>query len=184
MMKTVFLTSLFLLFHFFAWAQQSDFIVLKKKNKTVATYFAGNHIEFISTGGAYRNALITGIQNDSIFLKEFLVHRIPTTIGTYILDTAGSFSYQYHYLQIHSFGPPNTKGFNIAGSGAALVGGATLLILGSGIVYISDREKFSPNLLWGSAVLGGLGYLMSKSGNKPIVVGKRKYHLHYMDMDK
>src|SRR5690606_30199488 len=149
-MKIVLFFLLGFLFCESAFAQQSDFLVLKKKQKTVATYFTGNHIEFMTKSGAYRNALITGIQNDSIFLKEFLVRRIPTTIGTFILDTAGSFSYQYHYLQIHSFGPPNIKGFNIAGSGAALMGGATLLILGSGIVYISDREKFSPNLLWGS----------------------------------
>jgi hypothetical protein len=98
-----FLLSLFL-FSTAAYSQQADFIVLKKNQKTVKNFYSGTHIEFVATNGAYRNALITGIKNDSLYLQEFIVYRMPTTLGTYILDTTGSFSYAYHYNQIKSFG--------------------------------------------------------------------------------
>ena len=172
---------IFLLFPFASSAQSSDFIILKKKNKTIRNIFAGSNISFVTTGGAYRDAYITGIKKDSIYLQEFVVNRIPTTLGTYVLDTAGSFRYIYHYNQIGSFGPPQQKGFNVSGSGAALMGGGALLTLASGVSYLADKEKFSPGLLAAAVGLGGLGYLMNKSSGKGMVIGK-KYTLQYMKM--
>lgn len=179
-MRLLFLFVLSFFFVSHSSAQSGDFIIVKKKNKTVATYFSGNHIEFTSTGGAYRNALINKFENDSIFLQEFVVHRLLTTYGGFILDTVGSFRYKYHYLQIHSFGPPQQKKFSISGSGASLIGGSILLVLGSGIVYVTNREKFSSGLLIAGAAAGVLGYTLSKAGAKPMVMGKKKYHIVYM----
>lgn len=163
-----------------AKAQSGDFIVLKKKNKTIGTYFSGYNIQFVATNGAYRDALINKIENDTLYLQEFVINRIPTTYGGFKLDTAGSFRYKYHYHQIHSFGPPKQKGFSLSGSGASLMGGGLLLMLGSGVVYVADREKFSSNLFIGAAALSGLGYLLSKAASKPIVMGKRNYYIVYM----
>lgn len=162
-------------------AQPSDFIILKKKNKTIQTFYAGKNIEFVTTAGVYRNAFITRIKNDSIFLQEFLVRQIPSTLGFFITDTTGSFHYAYHYTQVKSFGKEN-KHFNVSGSGAALLGGGVLLALGSGVVYLVDRPKFSPGLLAASTGLAGLGYLMVKAGNKRIIIGKNNYKLKYMNM--
>jgi hypothetical protein len=173
---------LFFFVSFGASAQPSDFIVLKKKGKTVRSYYAGTQIEFVSTGGAYRNALVNVIRNDTLYLQEFLVRQIPTTFGTYMLDTAGSFRYAYHYNEIASLGPKAKRGFNMQGSGASLFGGGILLLLGSGVVYLADREKFSPALMGGAAGLAALGYLMMKSGSKGTVIGKKGYSLHYVDM--
>ncbi|MEO5943711.1 MAG: hypothetical protein ABIP30_11810 [Ferruginibacter sp.] len=160
---------------------QSDFIILKKRDKTVKTIYAGTHIEFTSTNGGYRDAEITHIKNDSIYLQEFLVQFIPSALGYFIRDTVGSFRYVYHYTDIKRFGKEN-KHFNVRGSGAALLGGGTLLALGSGIVYLADRKKFSPTLLYASVGLAGLGYFMSKAGSKGIEVGKNHYRLQYMNM--
>ncbi|MBC7937710.1 MAG: hypothetical protein H7Y86_20365 [Rhizobacter sp.] len=172
---------IFLLIPFSVPAQSSDFIILKKKNKTIRNIFAGSNIEFISTNGAYRDALINAIKNDSIYLQEFVVNRVPTTFGTYMLDTVGSFRYMYHYNQIGSFGPKKQRGFNVGGSGAALMGGGALLTVASGVSYLADKEKFSPGLLAAAVGLGGLGYLMNSSSGKGMVVGK-KYRLQYMKM--
>lgn len=172
---------LLIFFPLVSFSQSSDFLILKKKNKAIRNIFAGSNIAFVTTGGAYRDAYITGIKNDSIYLQEFVVNRIPTTFGTYMLDTAGSFRYIYHYNQIGSFGPPQKKGFNVSGSGAALMGGGILLTLASGVSYLADKEKFSPQLLAAAVGLGGLGYLMNKSAGKGIVIGK-KYTLQYMKM--
>lgn len=160
-------------------AQTADFIVLKKKGRNVQTFFRGGHIEFQTVNGAYRDAQIRDIRNDSIFLQEFLVSRVFTTLGYFVNDTLGSYSYQYSYKDIYRFGRENKK-FNVAGSGAALMGGGALLTLASGVSFLADRKKFSPQLLLAAVGLGGIGYLLSKSGSKGIVVGKRHYTIEYI----
>ncbi len=144
--------------------------------------YAGTQVEFVTTSNAYRNGLVTAIKNDSLYLQEFLVQRVPMTYGGYINDTVGSFRYTYHPNQIRSFGQPK-KGFNVQGSGAALLGGGALLTVASGVAYLADKEKFSPELLYGSVLLGAAGYFMSRSGKDGMVIGK-KYNLLYMDMTK
>lgn len=172
---------LLIVFSFTATAQNADFIYLKKKNKTLQTIYAGQHISITTVSGAYITAFINGIKNDTLFLQEFVVNYIPTTIGTYIVDTAGSFRYKFHYNQIKAIGKKQKRGFNAKGSGASLFGGGVLLTVASGVIYLVDREKFSAPLLIASAALGTLGYLWASSGSDGIVIGK-KYKLVYMDM--
>lgn len=102
-------------------------------------------------------------------------------MGFYVIDTLGSFRYKFHYNQVHSIGPKQHRGFNITGSGYELMGGSALLTLGSLVVLIADKQKFSPVLLISSVALGIAGYFMSKSGTRPRVIG-RKYQLVYMKM--
>lgn len=163
-----------------SYAQGSDFILLKKKNKTVKIFYKSDNIEFVTKTGAYRNALINDIKNDSIYLQEFLIRRAMTTIGTYIIDTLGSFRYKYHYNDIYHFGRENKK-FNVAGSGGTLLGGGALLSVASGVIYLVDNKNFSPTLLAAGAGLAAVGYLMSKGANKGITVGKKKYRLQYIN---
>lgn len=164
-----------------ALSQPSDYIAVKKNGKTIRSYYAGTQIEMVTKAGAYRNALITKISNDSIYLREYLIRQVVTQFGFYVVDTAGSFSYVYNYQDIKSLGKKE-KGFNVRGSGAALFGGGILLTVASGVVYLADRKKFSPALMGASAGLAGVGYLMSKAGNKGIVIGKNKYRLEYIKL--
>lgn len=175
-----FLAIIFVLISSAAHAQ-ADFFMVKKNDRTIKTFYAGTQIAFTATNGAYRDALITAIKNDSLYLQEFYVVRVPTTYGGYILDTAGSFRYTYHYNQIKSFGPAAQRGFNVSGSGSALFGGGVLLTLASGVSFLANKDKFSPELLIAAVVLGTAGYFMSRSGSKGMVIGK-KYQLQYMKM--
>ncbi len=170
-----------LLFSVTAFSQSADFIVLKKKGKTIQTFYAGTSIAFTTVSGAYINAQITGIKNDSLFLQEFIIRYLPTTIGTYIIDTAGSYHYTFHYNQIKAIGRKEKKGFNTKSSGASLFGGGVLLTLASGVVFLVDRKNFSAPLLIASAALGTLGYFWATSGRAGLAIGK-KYRLVYMDM--
>lgn len=181
-MKYLLLCCFFLIFVSTAHSQSADFLVLKKKNKIVQKFFSGENIAFTSSNGNYLDALINKIQNDTVYLQQFVVRYLPTTFGTYIIDTAGSFRYQYHYKQIVAIGQKENRNFNWRGSGAALLGGGALLTLGSGVVYLADREKFSAPLLISSAALGTLGYFLAK-GKKGhgLPIGK-KYKLEYMNM--
>jgi hypothetical protein len=176
-----FILPLLLSFTLSAYSQSADFIMVQKKGKTIQTIYAGTNIAFTTTSGAYINALINGIKNDTLFLQEFIIQYMPTTIGTYIIDTAGSYRYKFHYNQIAALGRKAKRGFNTKSSGASLFGGGVLLTIGSGVVYLADREKFSAPILIASAALGTLGYFMAKGGSNSTAIGK-KYKLVYMDM--
>lgn len=177
---------LLLLFFFIstsAIAQQADFILLKKKTKTVLTYYSGMNIQLTVESGAYFDALINGIKDDTLYLQQFIIRYLPTNIGTYIIDTVGSYRYKYHYQQIVAIGKAERSNFNLRGSGAALFGGGALIALGSGVVYLADRERFSSTLMLSAIGLGTLGYFMlkgKKNGNA-MLIGK-KYQLVYMNM--
>jgi hypothetical protein len=166
-----------------SFSQSADFIQLKKNNKLITTYYSGMNMAFTAESGAYIDALINGIKNDTLYLQQFIIRYLPTTIGTYIIDTVGSYHYKYHYKQVVAIGQKEKTNFNVKGSGAALFGGGLLLTLASGVVYVADREKFSAPLLLASAGLGTLGYFMAK-GKKhggAMLIGK-KYKLVYMNM--
>ena len=166
-----------------SFSQSADFIQLKKNNKTITTFYSGMNIAFTAESGAYIDALINGIKNDTLYLQQFIIRYLPTNIGTYIVDTAGSYHYKYHYNQIIGIGQKEKANFNVKGSGAALFGGGILLTLASGVVYLADREKFSAPLLLASIGLGTLGYFMAKGkkSSRGMTMGK-KYKLVYMNM--
>ena len=166
-----------------SFSQSADFIQLKKNNKLVSTFYIGMNISLTAESGANINALINGINNDTLYLQEFIIRYLPTTFGTYIVDTVGSYRYKYHYKQIVAIGKKEKTNFNTKGSGAALFGGGLLLTLASGVIYIADKEKFSAPLLLTSVGLGTLGYFMAKGkkGGNGMVIGK-KYKLVYMNM--
>ncbi|HNP53470.1 MAG TPA: hypothetical protein PKK69_02590 [Ferruginibacter sp.] len=164
-------------------AQPSDFIALKKKGKTLRSYYTGSNIEFETANGQYKNALITQIRHDTLYLREYIVRTVMTNMGFYITDTAGSVSHQVYYKDIYRIGKKQS-GFNWKASGAALFGGGMLLTLASGVVYLADREKFSPELMGAGAGLGAIGYILLRSTSNSIVIGKKKYTLEYISLSK
>jgi hypothetical protein len=166
---------------FYVKAQTPDFLVLKKKNKTIQSFYSGTPIEFTTVHGVYKNGWITKIQNDSIFIKEYIIRNVMTQMGFYVIDTAGSLSFTYPYKDIAQIGK-KSSGFNWSGSGAALLGGGILLTLASGVVYLADHDKFSPELMGAGAGLGLVGYFISRSAGRGIIIGKRKYRLEYVRM--
>ena len=157
-------------------------MILKRNNKTVETFYSGTDISFTTNSGAYISARINQMKNDTLYLQEFIIRYLLTTLGTYIIDTAGSYHYKFHYNQVRAIGKKEKTNFNWQGSGAALLGGGALITLGSGIVYLADRQKFSAPLLIAGASLGTLGYFMSKGGNNHGMVIGKKYKLIYMNM--
>ena len=169
-----------LLFVFIAvqsFAQSSDFILFKHKDRTIKTFFVGGQISFTSNTGAFIEANITNIKNDTLYLKEYIIRQVPTQLGVYMLDTTYYYG-QYHYKQILAIGQTGRR-FDWGGSGAALMGGGLVLTVASGVVFLADNKKFSPELLGGAVALTGLGYLMSRSSGKGMVIGK-KYSLVYI----
>ena len=168
-----------LFFSYSSFAQSTDFLLLQKNNRTIETYYTGNHITFTTVAGAYIDADITQIKNDTLYLQQFIIQQVPTNLGVYMLDTTGSYRFQYHYNQIKSINTPG-RHFDFSASGASLLGGGVILAVASGVVYLVDRNSFSPALLIAGAGLATAGYFISKTGSKGMEIGK-KYKLVYVD---
>ncbi|HTB52618.1 MAG TPA: hypothetical protein VK718_07575 [Ferruginibacter sp.] len=162
------------------FSQASDFILLQKHKQTIASFYKGNEISFVTIAGAAIDAQITAIRNDTIFLAQYIVQQVPTTAGVNMLDTLGSYPYQFNYRDIKSI---NLGGrhFNFSASGASLFGGGILLAVGSGVVYLADRKDFSPLLLIAGAALATVGYFLSRNSSDGTTIG-RKYKLAYIDV--
>jgi hypothetical protein len=162
------------------FSQASDFILLQKHKQTIASFYKGNDISFVTTSGAGIDAQITGIRNDSIFLAQYIIQQIPTNAGVNIIDTVGSYPYQFNYNDIRSINLPG-RHFDWSASGASLFGGGLLLVLVSGVVYLVDKQDFSPGLMIAGGVLAATGYLLLRKHTDGITIGK-KYKLVYIDV--
>jgi hypothetical protein len=174
--------SLFILLFITAniFAQPSDFITLKKKGRTIKTFFAGSNISFITTGGANFNVQINNIRNDSIFVTEFIIVQVPTRLGVYVLDTLARYKYSFNYREIGTI-YNEKKGFSFSGSGASLMGGGLLLVVLSGVNYLVNRSNFSLPLMGAAAGLGLTGYLLTRLQTTNYKIGK-KYQLNYISV--
>lgn len=178
-----FLLILFLVKTVAITAQNSDIILLKKNNKTIQSYYEGQQIAFVTVHGVYKNAVISKIKNDSLFLQEFDVRPMTTQFGFYIIDTLGSYSSVYPYKDIKKI-IKQRKGFDLAASGSVLLGGGMLIAVISGVVFLVSPDKFSPFLLGAAVALGVTGYFLSKKANKEIEIGRKKYELVYLNMQQ
>lgn len=181
-MKTILVLASIIFNSIFCFAQPSDILILKKNNRTIQTFFPGNEISF-TTPTRYYYGTIKSINNDSLFLIQYDIRQVPTNLGVYMLDTVGVYPFAINYEEITGFGKKKNNGFNWSGSGGALFGGGILLTtVGLGTWLFSKpntRYYASPYLVGGAALLAGLGYLILKSGNKGMMLGK-KYSLEYI----
>jgi hypothetical protein len=160
-------------------SQPSDFLLLKKHDKTIASFYRGTDISIITTSGVELTAEIRAIKNDSIFLTQYIVRRTPTDIGEEIIDTTGSYPYQFNFNEIKSVVLPR-RHFNLFSSGASLFGGGVVLVVVSGAIYVADRDNFSPALMVAGGVLAAAGYFLARKDNTSATLGK-KYKLVYIE---
>jgi hypothetical protein len=170
-------------------SQASDFISVKKKNnRTVKTYFPGVMIRFQTTYFRVIEGLIVQIKNDSVFIKEWDIRVVPTSLGVTMVDTAGSFITGVHYKEIKTVYWDTRKKIH------ELVTDGTLLMLGGGGyaalnvingAYLNEPITDSRNVRSLGIALGaaGTGFLLNRLSNKE---GKfeRKYRVHYIRMNE
>ncbi len=181
-MKILFVLSVCLLFYFSGNAQPSDILILKKNDRTLQTFFPGNEIIF-NTSSRYYFGYIQSINHDSLFLIQYDVRQIPTSLGIYILDTVATYHFAINYKEITGLGKNRNKKFDWSASGGALLGGGIVITtvgLGTWLFTKPNTRYYaSPYLVGGAALLGGIGYLLVKSNSKGITLGK-KYSLEYI----
>ena len=162
-------------------AQQADFLVLKKNEHTIKSFFTGSQVNFLTAYAGY-SGQINEIKKDSVFLTEFDIRQVPTNLGVYVLDTVARYHVAFPYKDITAI-RNDQRGFNWAASGASLLGGGILLTaIGAGTWIFTKpgtRYHAGTSLVIGSAILGGVGYLLLKSHGNSYTIGK-KYLLQYI----
>jgi hypothetical protein len=83
------------------FSQASDFIAVKKhNNRTIKTFFPGVPISFQTSYKRQVSGMITDIRHDSIFVKEWDIRVVPTTMGVTMIDTAGVYITGFYYKEI------------------------------------------------------------------------------------
>lgn len=164
-----------------ASAQQSDFLVLKKGDRTERSYFEGTAIAFSTAYGSY-GGNIEKINKDSIFLIQYDIRRVPTRLGVYVLDTFATYHLVFHYQDILAM-DKKRYGFNWNSAGGTLLGtGSLLTVLGAGSWLVTKKDSRSyarPEFVAACAGLAGLGYLLLKTNTNNYKLGK-KYSLEYI----
>lgn len=183
-MKLTVIFILLILFHSSVISQTSDFLLLKKNDHVITSYYSGSPISFGTTSNTY-SGIIMAIRKDSLLFRQYDIRQIPSNLGVYILDTLAVYDLSFNYHDIVTI-DAKQRGFNIAGSGAALFGGGITLTTAGLVTWLltkpGTRYYASTALVVGSATLTAVGYLLlkSKSGHK---LG-HKYFLEYISTVK
>jgi hypothetical protein len=162
-------------------AQQSDILLLKKKNgRTVKSFFGGSFIYFIDQSGREMSGVIKKIERDTLFIQYFDVRRAYTRWGTTVADTITAYLFRYHYNEIRAI-PKSLSAFEFVRDGTIFmiggVGYAALHLINSAI---QEEEVVGKTV----AIAGGVavaGFIMKKLRKKKYVMGK-KYSLQYVNM--
>ena len=171
-----------------ASAQQSDYIILKKRNNRILkTYFEGTYLSAETYEGFQLNGIIRAIRNDSLILQQHETKLIPSEFG-YKIDTV-RYALAINYRQIKKF---NFIKYDAAGrkKGFSQVTIPKLLVVGGigflGLELINtiyrkesitqDNKRTSLSIAAGVAASGFVWNYISKNRNK---VGG-KYRLVYI----
>ncbi len=165
---------------FFSFSQQSDFLSLKKKDRTIKNYFKGAPIEFVHVNGYYISGIIERIYKDTLYVKQYDVRMAPTFWGTRTRDTMGHYDLRFHYKEISSIPKPE-KSFEFVRNGTLF------MIAGGGYAFLHtfnsliQKTQIDPATLAISGGVALLGFTMYKLRRYYYVIGK-KYSLQYVQI--
>lgn len=165
------------------FAQASDFLVLKKRQRTEKSYFQGMPIAFTTGIGSF-SGVVEKIKNDSLFLLQYDIRRVPTRLGVFVSDTVAVYRLVFHYKEVITIDKKN-YGFNWNSAGGTLLGtGSLLTALGAGSWLVTKKDSryyARPEFVAACAGLAGIGYILLKSNTTNYKIGK-KYSLEYISV--
>ena len=190
-MKQTLLFTLLLILAGNVFSQQSDYLVLKKRNnRTLKTYYEGSFISAETYSGFHINGFILAIRNDSLIIRQENLELVPADFGT-VLDTI-VYNIGVDYRQIKKFNFQKKYTWNRKKGFAVVTLPVIMMIGGTGYIILElintgyrndslkDRNKlFSMGIAAGVAAAGYLITQFAKNSNK---VGG-KYKVVYVDVD-
>lgn len=161
---------------------QSDFIQLKKNNKVIKTWFKGNDFYGQLQNDQWVTAEIYKIQDDSLYLRPYIVQTFANRLGLPFLDTTYYGIMPVHYNQLKAF-PKEDEAFSYVKNGLIFeIAGGGYIILNV-INTLSDNEPVFgkdnlPQLSIAAGVLA-LGVILNVTHKTSYIIGK-KYHIEYI----
>ena len=171
-----------LLFSFHFAHSQSDFLVLKKKDRTIQTFMPGFTITFQLNNHQWLQGIIKKIERDSIFIREVKIQPVYGAWGFAGYDTGILSLLKFHVNDIIAFPAPE-KPFAFITNGLFFQIGAAGYAGLNIINGISRKEKIFDNKnsvrLGIASVIFGMGELLHLSHPGNMMLGK-KYHLLYI----
>jgi hypothetical protein len=182
-MHKVVLIVLSFFFYKITYSQQ-DFLLLKKRNKTIASFYIGSPITFRTAAGDWVDAYINKIANDTLYIKEFELVTYVNSWGMPAVDTMWRNTRKITTKDIVAF-PRQDQSINYIKNGTILQVGAGGYILLNVINTLSSGDNlFENNNGLRLAIAGAvfvIGTLMHTSRSPEIKIGK-KYKLQYIKM--
>lgn len=177
-MHKTFLLLVQFLFACCCYAQQSDFVSLKKKGRTIKSYFKGMPIEFVHRNGSRVSGNLERIHNDTLFMVLYDVRMSPTMWGTRAPDTIGRYDLRFHYKEIAAIPKPE-RGVEFIRNGTLFkVGGIGYAFLHTFNGLIQKKE-IKPTTVSISGGVALLGFTMRKLRKYYYTIGD-KYKIEYV----
>lgn len=163
---------------------QNNELLLKKKNKTIRTFFPGKYITLETVEKNYADGVITRITKDSIYIRHFDIERSVSDYGGVYLDTAFRYTTVIHVKDINAILDfKNSENRKRNGTILMIAGGGVMLLGAVNGLYRGDPPKdwYKPSGYITAAALTAAGLLMRKSADKRFVIGK-KYKLVVIEL--
>ena len=164
---------------------QSDFIVLKKRNTSLKTYFVGTYISLVLGNDELLGGYIHKIQNDSIYIRPFTLRVYVDAWSLTGTDTVFSSVVRVSIKQIK--GVPNIKrSFEYVRDGSIFEIGAGGYMALNIINTLSKKQPLfgetnAPRLGTAAGIFA-FGLLLNLTRQPYITLGKR-YHLDYIRLN-
>jgi len=175
----------FIAFSIYSLQAQSDFIVLKKKNTSIQTFFPGSFISCQVDNNDWVNGYIRKIQNDSIYIKPF--HE-ALTIDTWGLLHSDSIFLDVERINVNQITamPKKDHSFEYIKDGTILEIGAGGYMLLNIINTLSNKDPlFGKNNINRLGIAAGVftaGLVLHLLRRTYIKIGK-KYKLNYIHLN-
>lgn len=181
-MKSILSFIVLLSFTISGFAQQSDFIVLKKRNnRTIKTYSAGSHLTARTHNGFDVNGFIIAIRNDSVYVRQMETRLGGTEFGavidtiTYIVGMDYRELSRFYYTRDNVLG--RKKGFAVVTLPRLMMIGGTGFVLLEVINSLYRKESLNEHnklpVLAAAAGVAVAGYFLQKMNNQKDKAGNR-----------
>lgn len=169
---------LFTAIYFQANAQQG-FVVLRKRNQTIQTFFPTSYIRLQLSNKQWIEGRIKRIKEDSLFIDQMAIRQVANYFGLPTVDTVRFGLFKIHLKEIYAL--PKTS------DGLAFLTNGTLLQIGSagymGLNIINGIGKNEPifstdngSRLGIAAGIFAIGTLLHRAHKDTYILGK-KYQL-------
>jgi len=160
---------------------QGDFILLRKNNVVIQSYFKGSYFTGQLNNGQWVEGRIMKIKDDSLFMEQMEVRQVPSIFGTPMLDTVKYGLLKLSLKDIHAL-PKKEHGIGIVNNGSLFMvgaGGYAALNIINGLTQSNEPITSHQNIINLSIAAGVFlfGEILHWTHHKYIILGKN-YELY------